>query len=71
MRAALLLFGYALAVAWCLPLLLAPLTRSGARVRLGLAAWLAAMASMLASVALGIQFLLRTVAADWPSLTRA
>ena len=70
MRAALLLFGYALAVAWCLPLLLAPLTRSGARVRLGLAAWLAAMASMLASVALGIQFLLRTVAADWPSLTR-
>ena len=70
MRAALLLFGYALAVAWCLPLLLAPLTRAGARVRLGLAAWLAAMASMLASVALGIQFLLRTVAADWPSLTR-
>ena len=70
MRAALLLFGYALAVAWCLPLLLAPLTRSGARARLGLAAWLAAMASMLASVALGTQFLLRTVAADWPSLTR-
>ena len=70
MRTALLMFGYALAVAWAAPAPLSLLTRHGVSVRLGLAAWLAAMASVLASVALGIQFLLRTAAADWPSLTR-
>ncbi len=70
MRPALLLFGYALAVAWGGSALLSALTRRGICVRLGLAAWLAAMASVLASVGLGIQFLLRTVAADWHSLTR-
>jgi len=71
MRAALLLFGYAVAVAWAAPAPLSALTRRGTSVRLGLAAWLVAMASVLACVALGIQFLLRTAAADWPSLTRA
>ena len=70
MRTALLMFGYALAVAWAAPAPLSVLTRRGVSVRLGLVAWLGAMASVLASVALGIQFLLRTAAADWPSLTR-
>lgn len=71
MRPALLLFCYALAVAWCVPPWLARLTASGASARLGLAAWLGAMGSALAAAGLGILFLFRTVRADWPSLTRA
>jgi Zn-dependent protease with chaperone function len=71
MRPALVLFGYALAVAWGAPPLLFLLTRRGDSVRTGLAAWLAAMASVLASAVLALQFLFRTVAADWPSLTTA
>jgi Zn-dependent protease with chaperone function len=71
MRAALALFGYAAAVAWGAPALLSPLTRRGDSARIGLAAWLAAMASMLASAAVALVFLFRTVAADWTGLTRA
>jgi Zn-dependent protease with chaperone function len=68
---ALSLLGYAACAAWCVPALLAPLTRRGASVRAGLAAWLAAMASVLASAAVAIELSFRTVAADWPQLTRA
>jgi Zn-dependent protease with chaperone function len=71
MRPALPLFCYALAVAWCLPRCLARLTSRGVGAPLGLAAWLCAMGSALAAVGLGIQFLFRTIGADWPSLTRA
>ena len=71
MITALVLLGYAACAAWCAPALLAPLTRRGASVRAGLAAWLTAMASVLVSAAVAIQFSLRTVAADWPQLTRA
>ncbi|MGH3296305.1 MAG: M56 family metallopeptidase [Trebonia sp.] len=71
MITALSLLGYAACAAWCVPALLAPLTRRGASVRAGLAAWLTAMASVLLSAALAIQFSLRTVAADWPQLTQA
>jgi Zn-dependent protease with chaperone function len=71
MRPALPLFCYALVVAWCLPPWLARLTASGASARLGLAAWLGATGSALAASGLAILFLLRTVRADWPSLTRA
>jgi Zn-dependent protease with chaperone function len=71
MTAALALFGYALAVAWFLPPPLARLTGHGACVRLGLAAWLGAMGSVLAAAGFGIQSLFRTIRADWPSLTRA
>jgi len=70
-RPALALFGYALAVSWSLPPLLARLTGRGVSVRLGLAAWLSAMASALMAAGLGIQSLFGTVRADWPSLTRA
>jgi Zn-dependent protease with chaperone function len=70
MTAALALFGYALAVAWLLPPLLARLTSSGVSVRLGLAAWLVAMVSSLVAAGLGLQFLFRTLRADWTSLTR-
>jgi Zn-dependent protease with chaperone function len=68
---ALALLGYAACAAWCVPPLLAPLTRRGVSVRAGLAAWLAAMASALASAALAIELSFRTVAADWPQLTQA
>jgi Zn-dependent protease with chaperone function len=71
MITALALLGYAACAAWCVPALLAPLTRRGVSVRAGLAAWLTAMASVLVSAAAAIQFSLRTVAADWPQLTQA
>jgi Zn-dependent protease with chaperone function len=69
--AALALLGYALIAAWCVPALLVPLTRHGASVRVGLAAWLAAMASAGVAFALALQLVLRTVVADWPKLTMA
>jgi Zn-dependent protease with chaperone function len=71
MRPALALFGYALAVSWCLSPPLTRLTGRGVSVRLGLAAWLSAMGSALVAAGLGIQALFGTVRADWPSLTRA
>jgi Zn-dependent protease with chaperone function len=67
---ALALFGYALGAACCVPVLLAPLTRRGVSPRLGLAAWLMAMASVLAAAAFGIESVIGTAAADWPQLTR-
>ena len=71
MITALALLGYAASAAWWAPALLAPLTRRGVSVRAGLAAWLTAMASVLVSAAVAIQFSVRTVAADWPQLTQA
>lgn len=71
MRSALALFGYAVLVAWCLPPSLVRLTARGASARLGLAAWLSAMASALLAGGFGIQALFRTIAADWPSLSQA
>jgi Zn-dependent protease with chaperone function len=68
---ALALLGYAAAAAWGAPALLAPLTRRGVSVRAGLAAWLAAMASVLSAAVVAIYFSFRTVAADWPQLTQA
>ena len=71
MITALALLGYAACAAWCVPALLAPLTRRGVSVRAGLAAWLAAMASVLLSAAVAVELSFRTVAADWPQLTQA
>ncbi len=62
--------GYALVAAWSVPPLLARLTRRGASPRLGLAAWLMAMASVLLAAGLGLTDVVRTAAADWPALTR-
>jgi Zn-dependent protease with chaperone function len=64
------LLGYAVGAAWCVPALLAPLTRRGASVRAGLAAWLTAMGSVLVSAVVAIEFSFRTVAADWPQFTQ-
>ncbi|MGH3204372.1 MAG: hypothetical protein ACRDP5_20320 [Streptosporangiaceae bacterium] len=47
MIGALLVFGYAIALAWILPL--GRLSEPGISPRLGLAAWLAAMTSVLAT----------------------
>jgi Zn-dependent protease with chaperone function len=65
------LLGYAIAAAWCAPALLAPLTRRGVSVRVGLAAWLVAMASVLSAAVVALCYAFMTVAADWPQLTRA
>jgi Zn-dependent protease with chaperone function len=71
MKPALLVFGYALAVAWFLPPLLTRLTSSGISARLGLAAWLTAMASVLASVVVALQYLVAAAIAGWSQLAEA
>ena len=71
MRAALLVFGYGIVVAWCLPALLTRLTAAGFSARLGLAAWLAAMVSVLASLLAAIQYLFTAAVAGWPQLAEA
>jgi Zn-dependent protease with chaperone function len=67
-RPALLLFGYALAVACWAPALLSRLTARGISPRLGVAAWLTAMASALASAAAALEFLVRAAADGWSRL---
>ncbi len=71
MRPALLVFGYALAVAWLAPPLLARLTARGISARLGLAAWLTAMASAVASAIAALQFLIQAAITGWPNLAEA
>jgi Zn-dependent protease with chaperone function len=67
-RLALPLLGYALAVAWWMPAPLARLTAPGLGPRLGLAAWLTAMASALAAAAAALAFLIRAAAGGWNGL---
>ena len=71
MIAALLVFGYALVVAWLLPVLLAPLTASGAGARLGIAAWLTGMASVLISAGVAIALLIRSAVTGWSRFAEA
>jgi len=68
MIAALLVFAYGVAVAWWLPTLLTPLTRSGAGARLGMIAWLTAMASALVSVGVALALLIRSAVTGWSRL---
>jgi Zn-dependent protease with chaperone function len=67
-RTAALLSGYALAVAWWTPALLGRLTARGISARLGLAAWLTAMVSTIASAAVALQLLARAAVAGWNHL---
>jgi Zn-dependent protease with chaperone function len=67
MKAA-LLFGYAVVVAWSAPALLLPLTSRGISSRLGLAAWLTAMGSVLACLGMALAFLVRAAVEGWPGL---
>ena len=71
MRPALLALLYALAVAWYLPALLVRLTARGTSARLGLAAWLTAMASVLVSLLVALQFLARAAVSGWSRLAEA
>ncbi len=71
MRPALLVFCYALAVAWYVPELLSRLTAPGVSARLGLAAWLTAMASALASAVMALLFLATAAIAGWSRLAEA
>jgi Zn-dependent protease with chaperone function len=71
MGTALILVLYAAAVAWCLPAPLARLTARGASPRFGLAAWLAAMVSVLASLGAALFLLVAAVTANWPRLSQA
>jgi Zn-dependent protease with chaperone function len=71
MGAALLVFGYALAVAWSVPVLLTRLTRHGVSARPGLAAWLTAMASVLASAGAAVALLAGAAVAGWSRLAEA
>lgn len=71
MIAALLIFAYAVAVAWGVPSLLAPLTGNGARARLGLFVWLTAMATTLISLGVALAVLVRSAVAGWSRLAEA
>ena len=71
MNAALLAGGYAVAVAWWLPRLLARVTAGGISARLGLMAWLTAMASVLTCAMAAVQFLVNAAIANWPWLAEA
>jgi Zn-dependent protease with chaperone function len=71
MSAALLVFGYALAMAWSVPALLSRLTRQGISARLGLAAWATAMASVLAGAGAAVALLAGAAIAGWPRLAEA
>ena len=71
MIAALLVFGYSVAMAWLLPAVLSPLTGNGAGARLGIAAWGAAMASVLSSAGVAAAFLIRSAIDGWSRLAEA
>lgn len=71
MSGALLVFLYALAVAWCLPSPLARLTAPGMSARLGLIAWLTAMASVLASFVVALHAIVSAALAGWSLLVEA
>jgi Zn-dependent protease with chaperone function len=66
MTAALLLCGYALIVAWSAPVLLTPLTSRGISARLGLTAWLTAMAGVLGCLGTALVFLVCAAVTSWP-----
>jgi Zn-dependent protease with chaperone function len=63
--AALVVFGYAVVVAWLLPSVLAPLTESGSGARLGIAVWLTGMASVLISAGVAVALLIRSAVSGW------
>jgi Zn-dependent protease with chaperone function len=63
-------FGCAIAMAWVLPLPLGRLCRDGVSPRLGLAAWLTAITSVLALALAALGLLARTAIGGWPSFAR-
>jgi Zn-dependent protease with chaperone function len=67
---ALAVFGCAIAVAWALPLPLGRLSRDGVSPRLGLAAWLTAITSVLALALAALGLLARSAVSGWPTFAR-
>ena len=67
---ALAVFGFAIVMAWFLPLPLGRLGRDGVSPRLGIAAWLTAMTSVLALVLAALGLLARTAVDGWPAFAR-
>jgi Zn-dependent protease with chaperone function len=66
MTPALIMLGYAAALAWLGPAPLARLTATGVNARLGLAVWFVAMSSAVASAVTAVSFLVRTAVNGWP-----
>jgi len=67
---ALAVFSCAIAVAWALPLPLGRLSRDGVSPRLGLAAWLTAITSVLALALAALGLLARSAVSGWPTFAR-
>lgn len=67
MTTALVMLGYAAALAWLGPAPLARLTARGVNARLGLAVWLVAVSSALASAFVAVSFLVKAAVAGWPT----
>ena len=67
---ALAVLASAIAVAWILPLPLGRLSRDGVSPRLGLAAWLTAITSVLALALAALGLLARSAATGWPTFAR-
>jgi hypothetical protein len=70
MKPALLVFGCAIAMAWLLPRPLGRLSGAGVTPRLGIAAWLAAMTSVLALALATLGLLAGTAVDGWPAFAR-
>ncbi len=66
MTPALIMLGYAAALAWFGAAPLARLTSSGVNARLGLTVWFVAMSSALGSAVVAVAFLVRTAVNGWP-----
>ncbi len=71
MIAALLVLAYAIVVAVWIPPVLRRLTAAGISARLGLTAWLTAMASVLACAVTALRFLVNAAITGWPGLAEA
>jgi len=69
--AALVVFGYAVLVAWLLPAVLTPLTESGSGARLGIAVWLTGMTSVLVSAGVAVALLIRSAVTGWSRFAEA
>ena len=67
---ALLVFCYAIIAAWVLPRPLKWLSAAGVSPRLGLVAWLTAMASVLGTALAALGLLARAAVDGWPTLAR-
>jgi Zn-dependent protease with chaperone function len=65
MTPALVMLGYAAALAWLGAAPLARLTAAGVNARLGLTVWFVAMSSVLASAVVAVSFLVRTTVDGW------